>query len=65
MSSYFCCYSYLYLFLGLEIKSSGQVCRVKLNAGASLKSLYCVPHLLMLAFRKVFLMPFFFFIKLW
>lgn len=65
MSSYFCCHSYLHLFLGLEMKSSGQVCGVKLDAGAPLKSLYDIPHLLTLAFSQVFLMPFFFFIKSW
>lgn len=65
MSSYFCCHSYLCLFLGLEMKSSGQVCGVKLDAGAPLKSLCDIPHLLTLVFSKVFLMPFFFFIKSW
>lgn len=50
---------------GIRNQSSGQVCGVKLDAGAVFKALYYVPHLLPLAFRKVFLMPFSFFIKLW
>lgn len=41
------------------------MCGVKLDAGAAFKALYYVPHLLALAFRKVFLMPFSFFIRLW
>lgn len=68
MCSYFCYHSYLYGFFfipGIRNQSSGQVCGVKLDAGAVFKALYYVPHLLPLAFRKVFLMPFSFFIKLW
>lgn len=62
-----CYHSYLWGFFipGIGNQSSGQVCGVKLGAGASCKALYCVPHLLTLAFRKVFLMPFSFVITLW
>lgn len=46
MRSYFCCHSYLYFFFipGIRNQNSGQVCGVKLDAGASLRGLYCVPR---------------------